>query len=602
MNNLDEQNSTVSTETVTETPVQPVAEPAATPESLNSAPAVDPVQPVETQVGGIVNGGVGTPKKGINWGLICVAVIVVAAIAGGIWFFLGRKDPVKVYGDVIDSGYKALSEANKSVGKAYSDIGFDKGAVKFAVSNLTIDTNLVTKEELGFDLAALKLGFESNIDLKNRIFNTLVSASDGTSKPNIKVQYQDETLFISSNMFKEVIKAELDDLNMQELETMFDTLDSVSGNITYDEKDVEQVLVSLRDALKDAINKDDIKTENAKITLDGKEQSVKKYTLTIDKKNVGDVVKALVESLADDDKMVSMIASTAGVDKSQVKELLKTVTTKDALKSISESMSDVAINIVVYAKGMANEPVGVDVVVKSGKETVLTFKATTTDKEDALTLEVEEQKISLVTTKSKDKKVSVLKYNGDEIATMTSRAWEDNKVDFDIELNVDTLNKLSGDSLPFEKAKLTVKANSETKSDSVTGDVMFKVEVDDKYLTVSADVETAQIDKVEKVSAYSATSIDYINEDRIASQILDYFKNKTGIIADAVNALASEQPVVIEDEDEEDEDEELIINEDDEEYSHCADAICPGTKDENGLVSCYYYDGSSKVDIKCKAN
>lgn len=566
MNNLDEQNSTVSTETVTETPVQPVAEPAATPESLNSAPAVEPVQPVETPVGGIVDGGVSTPKKGINWGLICVAVIVVAAIAGGIWFFLGRKDPVKVYGDVIDSGYKALSEANKSVGKAYSDIGFDKGAVKFAVSNLTIDTNLVTKEELGFDLAAIKLGFESNIDLKNRIFNTLVSASDGTSKPNIKVQYQDETLFISSNMFKEVIKAELDDLNMRDLETMFDTLDSVSSNVTYDEKDVEQVLVSLRDALKDAVNKDDIKTENAKITLDGKEQSVKKYTLTIDKKNVGDVVKAVVESLADDDKMVSMIASTAGVDKSQVKELLKTVTTKDTLKSISEGMGDVAINIVVYAKGMVNEPVGVDVVVKSGKETVLTFKSTTTDKEDNLTLEVEEQKISLVTTKSKDKKVSVLKYNGDEIATMTSRAWEDNKVDFDIELNVDTLNKLSGDSLPFEKAKLTVKANSETKSDSVTGDVMFKVEVDDKYLTVSADVETAQIDKVEKVSAYSATSIDYINEDRIASQILDYFKNKTGIIADAVNALASEQPVVIEDEDdEEDEDEDLIFNDEDEE-------------------------------------
>ena len=566
MNNLDEQNSTVSTETVTETPVQPVAEPAATPESLNSAPAVEPVQPVETPVGGIVDGGVSTPKKGINWGLICVAVIVVAAIAGGIWFFLGRKDPVKVYGDVIDSGYKALSEANKSVGKAYSDIGFDKGAVKFAVSNLTIDTNLVTKEELGFDLAAIKLGFESNIDLKNRIFNTLVSASDGTSKPNIKVQYQDETLFISSNMFKEVIKAELDDLNMRDLETMFDTLDSVSSSVTYDEKDVEQVLVSLRDALKDAVNKDDIKTENAKITLDGKEQSVKKYTLTIDKKNVGDVVKAVVESLADDDKMVSMIATTAGVDKSQVKELLKTVTTKDTLKSISEGMGDVAINIVVYAKGMVNEPVGVDVIVKSGKETVLTFKSTTTDKEDNLTLEVEEQKISLVTTKSKDKKVSVLKYNGDEIATMTSRAWEDNKVDFDIELNVDTLNKLSGDSLPFEKAKLTVKANSETKSDSVTGDVMFKVEVDDKYLTVSADVETAQIDKVEKVSAYSATSIDYINEDRIASQILDYFKNKTGIIADAVNALASEQPVVIEDEDdEEDEEDDLIFNEEDEE-------------------------------------
>ena len=566
MNNLDEQNSTVSTETVTETPVQPVAEPAATPESLNSAPAVEPVQPVETPVGGIVDGGVSTPKKGINWGLICVAVIVVAAIAGGIWFFLGRKDPVKVYGDVIDSGYKALSEANKSVGKAYSDIGFDKGAVKFAVSNLTIDTNLVTKEELGFDLAAIKLGFESNIDLKNRIFNTLVSASDGTSKPNIKVQYQDETLFISSNMFKEVIKAELDDLNMRDLETMFDTLDSVSSNVTYDEKDVEQVLVSLRDALKDAVNKDDIKTENAKITLDGKEQSVKKYTLTIDKKNVGDVVKAVVESLADDDKMVGMIATTAGVDKSQVKELLKAVTTKDTLNSISEGMGDVAINIVVYAKGMVNEPVGVDVVVKSGKETVLTFKSTTTDKEDTLTLEVEEQKISLVTTKSKDKKVSVLKYNGDEVATMTSRAWEDNKVDFDIELNVDTLNKLSGDSLPFEKAKLTVKANSETKSDSVTGDVMFKVEVDDKYLTVSADVETAQIDKVEKVSAYSATSIDYINEDRIASQILDYFKNKTGIIADAVNALASEQPVVIEDEDdEEDEEDDLIFNEEDEE-------------------------------------
>ena len=567
MNNLDEQNSTVSTETVTETPVQPVAEPAATPESLNSAPAVDPVQPVETPVGGIVDGGVSTPKKGINWGLICVAVIVVAAIAGGIWFFLGRKDPVKVYGDVIDSGYKALSEANKSVGKAYSDIGFDKGAVKFAVSNLTIDTNLVTKEELGFDLAAIKLGLESNIDLKNRIFNTLVSASDGTSKPNIKVQYQDETLFISSNMFKEVIKAELDDLNMRDLETMFDTLDSVSGNITYDEKDVEQVLVSLRDALKDAVNKDDIKTENAKITLDGKEQSVKKYTLTIDKKNVGKVVKALVKALVDDDKFVSMIASTAGVDKDQVKELLKTVTTDDALKSISEGMSDVSINIVVYAKGMVNEPVGVDVVVKSGKETVLTFKATTTDKEDTLTLEVEEQKISLVTTKSKDKKVSVLKYNGDEIATMTSRAWEDNKVDFDIELNVDTLNKLSGDALPFKKAKLTVKANSETKSDSVTGDVMFKVEVDDKYLTVSADVETAQIDKVEKVSAYSATSIDYINEDRIASQILEYFKNKTGIIADAVNALASEQPVVIEDEDEEEVEgeDELIFNDEDEE-------------------------------------
>jgi len=543
-----------------------LAEPAATPESLNSAPAVDPVQPVETPVGGIVNGGVSTPKKGINWGLICVAVIVVAAIAGGIWFFLGRKDPVKVYGDVIDSGYKALSEANKSVGKAYSDIGFDKGAVKFAVSNLTIDTNLVTKEELGFDLAALKLGFESNIDLKNRIFNSLVSVSDGTSKPNVKVQYQDETLFISSNMFKEIIKAELDDLNMNELETMFDTLDSVSGNITYDEKDVEQVLVSLRDALKDAINKDDIKAENAKITLDGKEQSVKKYTLTIDKNNVGDVVEAVVESLADDDKIVDMIAATAGVDKSQVKELLKAVTTKDTLKSISEGMSDVAINIVVYAKGMVNEPVGVDVVLKSGKETVLTFKSTTTDKEDTLTLEVEEQKISLVTTKSKDEKVSVLKYNGDEIATMTSRAWEDNKVDFDIELNVDTLNKLSGDSLPFEKAKLTVKANSETKSDSVTGDVMFKVEVDDKYLTVSADVETAQIDEVEKVSTYSATSIDYIDEDRIATQVLEYFKNKTGIIADAVNALASEQPVVIEDEDEEvDGEDELIFNEETEE-------------------------------------
>jgi hypothetical protein len=567
MNNLDEQNSTVSTETVTETPVQPVAEPTPTPESLNSAPVVDPVQPVETPVGGTVVGGVSTPKKGINWGLICVAVIVVAAIAGGIWFFLGRKDPVKVYGDVIDSGYKALSEANKSVGKAYSDIGFDKGAVKFAVSNLTIDTNLVTKEELGFDLAAIKLGLESNIDLKNRIFNSLVSVSDGTSKPNIKVQYQDETIFISSNMFKEVIKAELDDLNMRDIETMFETLDTVSSNVSYDEKEVEQVLVSLRDALKDAVNKDDIKTENAKITLDGKEQSVKKYTLTIDKKNVGNVVKALVESLADDDKMVDMIATTAGVDKAQVKELLKTVTTKDALKSIADSMGDVSINIVVYAKGMVNEPVGVDVVLKSGKETVLTFKSTTTDKEDTMTIEVEEQKISLVTTKSKDQKVSVLKLNGDEIAKMTSRAWEDNKVDFDIELNVDTLSKLTGETLPFEKAKLTVKANSEVKNDSVTGDVMFKVEVDDKYLTVSADVETAQIDKVEKVSAYSATSIDYIDEEKITKEILDYFKNKTGIIADAINALNTSDPVIEEEEEEVEVVEDETEDEEDEEDS-----------------------------------
>lgn len=39
-----------------------------------------------------------------------------------------------------------------------------------------------------------------------------------------------------------------------------------------------------------------------------------------------------------------------------------------------------------------------------------------------------------------------------------------------------------------------------------------------------------------------------------------------------------------------------------EQSTHCADAVCPGTSSTDGMVSCFYYDGSSTKAISCKAN
>lgn len=174
------------------------------------------------------------------------------------------------------------------------------------------------------------------------------------------------------------------------------------SNKTLSVDDLEYIKNILRKEIKDNLKSEYFSSEKNTISLNGKDEKVKKVSVTIIDEQIYSLLNNVLKQLKSDKKAV---------------EILKKVNfSLDDIKLDKESFKDYKIIYSVYKKNTYGKYVAYDLSIQNKTDS---FKISyTTDKDDKLEINYNDNDIVIKTTKDSNNFNSVIKVNNNEVATI----------------------------------------------------------------------------------------------------------------------------------------------------------------------------------------
>lgn len=266
-----------------------------------------------------------TKNKKIFIGLFVAIVLIVVALFTCIAML---ATPKKVFETAIEKVFNSVDKTNP-----------DK--IKTVNGNLSLDVNITGEDSNEiYDLINdidLKLGY--GFDYENKKMNV-----------NLDTTYQKEELLnVDLATKNDIAYIYLEDVFDKYIETPIDGFSEI-----FESQDMmneaNTIIDEVEKAIKESLKDEYFSSEDAKITLNGKEVKVTKNILTLNSKNSEKLIKDIAKKL-NNDKFVKSVAKLTEEDESTIKEGLKSV--QDEKFEMEEE-----ITISIYTKGMMKEAVG----------------------------------------------------------------------------------------------------------------------------------------------------------------------------------------------------------------------------------------------------
>lgn len=490
-------------------PVQPVAPEAPVAPMPGQVQTAVPVQPVAnhgTPSNGFAN--LVAKLKSFGVGPIVTVAVVAVVLVGGIILSVASSTPKAVFKNAINNVYKGANVAIDGYETYLEDYDLTKNALLVS-GDFSIDTNVEDME--GYDLNKISLGFNAGVDYKNEVLSLGANLKGNKETVKLNAQMIDNELYVTSSLFKEVLKLDSDivselgiDIDFEEIK---EEIETAQKDYDTDPETYDYLVKTIRDALVKSINSEYMEKEKDEIDVLDKELKVTKYSYVFDEDAIQDLVKKVAEYLLEEEDFAKTFADAMGLEKKDVKELLKTM--KKEAKDI-EFDGDIAINL--YTRGLFNSYAGIGLEVE-GKEY---FSLYTDGKnvefiiDDHDDSEYGTKMVATVEKDGKGYKVEV-KENKEKIMTMEIKEATDETIDAEIDVYDD--GEKEGTIEFYISAK-------ETK-DTFTGEYKFKMtEAESKeYVGYSGKYTLAIKDKVEKMSIKNAVSADELDLDALEENI-----------------------------------------------------------------------------------
>lgn len=411
-----------------------------------------------------------------------LAVILIAAIVIGILIATGVIDfnvskkskmvaGVEKLGESITMPLEALNNEDGSV-KILNSISKDSGMAiseEFSakIDNLEINSlsssnkkdmksilEMINNSNIGFDIrydgnekAYAKLNAKvDDIDLSGEV------VYDG-DKAGIRSETVNEKWLTFS---KEDIEEMLKDQNLdieeikESISKMMETFAEVSKSIEVDEKTQKEFKERYGKVLKDFINEKSkgIESEKDKVSVNGKNKNCEKLTLTLDEKDIKELLNKYIETFKND---------------KDLKELFnKTLST---YSEIAESTLPDSINTEELEAVLDNAKEEIEKIEFDGKIIITVYANSTDVYKTDITLEIEKTKVTVESTFNNDETVMEISAKSSgvslDIAKITIKT-EENSSSIKME-TLSGLEEFSGQKMFLEINSKNEKSNNEMK-------------------------------------------------------------------------------------------------------------------------------------------
>ena len=254
------------------------------------------------------------PKhKGLK---IMLAILLIAGLIVGGYFLYKHKfnDPNSIVNNVFEEARNSVKESLKKVD--------NKGIYKID-GHVKIDSNINT-DEIGEILTILKdleLQFSGETDSKKIITNFNISSKyKNDALFGIKGRLEDNTIYVLlDGLYDKYLKLESHN-------TMTPT------DAIVDSDDIETIIDALLTAGKKEFTKLDIKKNDTKTTVNGKEIDVIDNYIELKDKEVNDLIKNIINNLKNNQKFLDVIKKLLKTDAKEMLDGIEKNINKDEFK------------------------------------------------------------------------------------------------------------------------------------------------------------------------------------------------------------------------------------------------------------------------------
>ena len=304
-----------------------------------------------------------TKLKAFGVGPVVTIAAIAVVLVGVIIFSVASSTPKSVFKNAINTMYKGANIAIEGYETYLEDYDITEHAL-LVDGTFTLETNVPDMSE--YNLNKMTIGFNAGVDYKNEVLSFGGSLKGNKETVKLNAQVQNNEAYVTSSLFKEVLKIDSDMMSEFGLDIDFEDLkeeiEELQKEYNTDPETYDYLVKTFRDALVKSINSDYMEKEKDEIDVLGKEIKVKKYSYVFDEDAVQDLLTKLAEELLEEEDFAKTFGDAFGVDKKEVKEMLKEM--KKSAKDI-EFEGEIALNL--YTRGLFNSYAGMGLEIE-GKE------------------------------------------------------------------------------------------------------------------------------------------------------------------------------------------------------------------------------------------
>ena len=232
---------------------------------------------------------------------IILAIMLIGVLAAGGYFLYKEKfcNPNRTVTSILDT------EKN-NISKSFNIVANNKYKINGLIK---VDTDLSSKLK-GIDqiIKNINLQFNGEIDLKNNLANiTLNTKYKNEQIIDIKTYYKDKTLYV----LPEGVYDKYLELSPTKLEQSCNKFLGLSlkntdiENISIYVEDIKILINSILEASKSVVNKLEFTRTNTTITINGKDQNVYNNYITLNKNEIKNLLKDMINLLSKDNEFIN---------------------------------------------------------------------------------------------------------------------------------------------------------------------------------------------------------------------------------------------------------------------------------------------------------
>ncbi len=483
-------------------------------------------------------------KKSTKIIIAVVSVIAVAAIVFAILYFatdlFKTRNPKKAFYEYLDKAAASESEFNYSDMIASLKDVQNKSYEGKGKMSMDIELGSTMKnqeyEQIIDLLNNAEISYETKADPKNSNTYTAMNIKyNGKDLGKFELLVNEDELGIKlAEMYDKYLTITFEEM-LEELDIDSSSIDMSS--LSMDDADVNEIVELLeisddeitrikdryKKVLEDTIPEDNYSSEKEKITVNGKEINATAYSVEVSEKDLAKLVKAMVESLADDDDTLDLIIEKAN----KIMDLAGESTTiskrqlTSALSSVAASLED--------TDELSDMKLKVSVYEYKDKTVRIKFAMN----EDAITID------SLEDGDTTNMALKV-KAEGTEMTIMNIEQTKKGDGKYSTKLSTDlqgmkleiTLDTESTDSNAKENMKLYVEIPSMIKA-------TLNVETEAEYKSVSID----KLSSNNSVAISSLNNLTQTQQVELMKGLLNYIDNHMEAIKEIATKLGYEDEI-----------------------------------------------------------
>ena len=442
----------------------------------------------------------GTLKKIII--IAILAVVIIAAVVIGILLATGKLKlnftdkskmvaGVEKLGETLTDPLDRISDAAEKNGtkvKILENLKSDSAveasteisanidelsSPKFSSSNkstIKTVTDIINDSKIGFNFR-----FDGNKSLYAKVEEKIDSASvsgeavyDGKQVGVRSEDLNSKWLTISSDDIDDIMKEnglKLDNAG-DKLTEAINQAEKVTSSVNIDKKKRDKIEKRYQDVLKKYVSdkSKDIKKENAKVTVDGKEKSCSKLTLELDDEDFKDLLKTYLKEFSKDEDIKQILTDVFDA----YAEMMKEAGQEKVAKQMTASLSLVYDNI----DSVIDQ---IDEIEFEGKVKLIVYATTTNTYRTDVILETNGTTIKLETTFNKKTTVINISIGAQgmniKVGTITITSTDDTfGIKFEANKALMDLANLSGNEYYFDFKYKISKSKSELTFEGKAGD------------------------------------------------------------------------------------------------------------------------------------